>query len=338
MDINLLDDRQREVVDLLLQFSQPIESKPLLKLFQKPKYPMGMYLWGPVGRGKTMLMQHIFTQLKTPHKKFMHFYEFMLQIHRQLDTLQKANIQGDYLLHIAKELSRDAKALFLDEMQVDNIADAMVLGRLFTAIIEHGSYVFFTSNRVPSDLFKDGLQRERFEPFIQLIQEKLLITKLDNSIDYRSISSTAGYDGYLNSSIDEVEQAITAFKNRWCPNESPLSSNIYVNNDRIIHLKRGYQQLVEFEFNEICAQAFGAEDYLVLAKRYRAFIIRDIPLLNDEEIDKTLRFIKLIDCLYEYRSCCLFIAKVPLEKLYQGKRFETEFARCTSRINELRRQ
>lgn len=330
-----LDTSQSQTIELLEQFRNKISSRGFFRYFKKHQHPMGAYVWGPVGRGKTMLLQTFYTSLATPQKIFIHFYKFMLNAHKELDALQKSQAKGDYIEIIARKLSKQYQAIFLDELQIDNIADAMLVGRLFASIIKHGTLVFFSSNRHPSDLFKDGLQRQQFEPFIELLQQQLIIHQLDNHIDYRRAGRQINFKAYIQPFSLENELLFNEFVKYLRKQDSYQPKQIKVDENRFIRVSRSYDNLADISFNELCANNLGSDDYLALATSYEIIAIRDIPQLDDNSRNEAIRFIKLIDCLYERKTITLFYADAEINELYKGAKSEFEFKRCISRIHEM---
>jgi cell division protein ZapE len=218
---------------------------------------------------------------------------------------------------------------------VNNIVDAMIVGRLFKVLVEKGVFLVFTSNRAPQELFKDGLQRERFLPFIELIETRLFIYHLNSFQDYR-LSKVPSLDKFYFHPLNEeaklglkqVIEMITGGKNL-------RAKNIFINKDRSLRVDRSYGRVAIFTFNELCQQPLGAMDYIAIAKNFDTLVIENVPKLNADNHNEALRFITLIDCLYEHSTRLILSAEVEVEKLYEGARNRFEFDRTISRLKEM---
>lgn len=340
------DKRQVEMVEFLESFLDVInkETNPnlLRRLVSKVMRPSsrihrGAYIWGDVGRGKSMIMNFFFESIETSKKLKMHFHEFMLKIHANLEAIRvKKPGARDHIKILTNQISSSFKILYLDELQINNIADAMLVGRVFESLINQGVFIFVTSNRFPDDLYKNGLQRENFEPFIKLIRKKLDIFYLDNLKDYRleKINKDNLYIHPLGGSTDAKLQATMQSLLGNCQLETRY---IDVIEGRKLTVHKCYGHLGVFTFNELCEVALGAIDYLALCKHFNLFIITNIPKLTIENHNEALRFITLIDCLYETRRKLICTAADLPENLYSdGIKNTFEFQRTISRLNEMK--
>lgn len=299
----------------------------------------GIYIWGDVGRGKSMILDLFFDAVPFEQKLKIHFHKFMMDFHKDLNKLRDGQIgkSGDYIRELGKELSKKYKVICLDELQINNIVDAMVVGRLFEELITSGSYVFFTSNRPPQDLFIDGLQRERFLPFIDLIKEKLDIFELNNFEDYRLRALSEIKTNYLypinkknNAELNEMIDLLTGHA------ENLDEVQINSDNNRTIYVHKAYGKVAVFTFNELCEVSLGALDYLAICKRFNTLIIKNIPKMDKDNHNEALRFITLIDCLYENNIAIICTAETEPDKLYKDGKNSFEFKRTISRLNEMR--
>ncbi len=306
-----------------------------LKLSKKPKTRFrGMYIWGDVGRGKSVLLNLFHDNLATSAKKRSHFHEFMLTTHRELEALRKTTNTSDPIKQYASELARMYRVLILDEVQINNIADAMIVGRLFSALIDLGTLVFFSSNRIPIDLFKDGLQRELFLPFIELIKSKLDVFNLDNSIDYRlqNLELTKGYFYPINTknrkALNYIIQSLTG-------NQPLYAQTITIAENHSITALNSYGHIAVFTFKELCEVEHGVLDYLALCSQFNLIILTDIPKLTPSDHNELLRFITLIDCLYEKRIKLICLSDCKIEAIYKAGRHAFEFKRTVSRLKEM---
>ncbi len=296
--------------------------------------PYGMYIWGDVGRGKSMVMDIFFESLPFKEKKRVHFHAFMLQVHARLHTLRKEGQTFDPLLIVANEIAKSYQVLCFDEMQVNDVADAMILSRLFTEIFEKGTIVLFTSNRPPEDLYKDGLQRASFEPFIRLLHERIEIVELSADEDYRMRDIATLARVYLTPLNDgsnaELEQIfrIMSHKAACVPQEITTGK-------RGLTVPRSCRDICWFTFSDLCAKPLGADDYLHLAGLYRTFFIAGIPQMSKDLRNEAKRFVTLIDVLYENHCNLICTAAVEPEELYPAGDGSFEFARTASRLTEM---
>lgn len=342
------DSNQLELVKIFQVYKEFLESNNqtlLRKIFsslnvkQEPT-KKGVYIHGDVGRGKSMLMDLFYTHLNIKKKQRIHFHEFMLNFHSTLhkyrESTQNTASADDQVIIIAKQIASNNKVLCLDELQINNIADAMIVGRLFKAIIERGTFVVMTSNRPPQDLFKDGLQRERFLPFIDLIQNEFLTFHLDNSKDYRLEKVTSLKETYFWPLNHDTKVDISKIINELTGGKKLEPKELIIENNRIIKAERVYGKVAIFTFSELCEQPLGAIDYLKIAKAFNTIIIENIPKLNSNNHNEALRFITLIDCLYENHTFIICSAESPINELYIGNKNSFEFDRTISRIKEMR--
>lgn len=340
------DSKQIEMIDFLSTFEKSIEkeanSNALTKLISSlkknsSKAHRGAYIWGDVGRGKSMIMNFFFENISTSKKLKVHFHEFMQKVHANLEAIRIKNPAArDHIKILSNQISSSYKVLYLDELQVNNIVDAMLVGRVFESLINHGVYVFITSNRFPEDLYANGLQRESFEPFIKLIRKNLDVFYLDNLKDYRldKIDKDNLYIYPLDDSSNSKLQNIIHDLIGDCTLET---RQLNVIEGRSLTVHKCYGHLAIFTFRELCEVALSAVDYLALCKHFNLFIIQNIPKLTPDNHNEALRFITLIDCLYETRSRLICSAADLPEKLYSdGIKNTFEFQRTVSRLNEMK--
>ena len=316
-------------------------------LGRKVAAPRGVYLWGSVGRGKSMLMDLFHDNLALVAKRRAHFHEFMLDVHARLHEERKKEA-GDPIAPVAAAIAATAHVLAFDEMVVNNSADAMIMSRLFTALIErHGVVIVTTSNRAPADLYKNGLNREHFLPFIALIGETLDVLGLNGPTDYR-MHRMQGLGTWHtpigDAATAEVREAFFRLTD-FSPEDSANvpSAELDVGVGRTLHVPKSLKGVAVFSFKRLCVEARGASDYLAIARKYHTVILVAIPQLGPERRNETMRFITLIDALYEHKVKLIATAAANPEDLYQrdgGGDEEGRFAfdRTVSRLMEMQSQ
>ena len=308
-------------------------------LGRKPEAPRGVYLWGGVGRGKSMLMDLFFNCLDIRRKRRVHFAEFMLEIHQRI-AAERRKEEGDPILPVAIAIAEEARLLAFDEMMVTNSPDAMILSRLFTALIEAGVTVVTTSNRAPSELYKDGLNREHFLPFIGLLESRLDILPLNGPIDYRRDRLGQQETWLVPNGADATAQLSAAFfrLTDYPPGdrEHVPVEDIPVQGGRTLHVPKSLKGVAVFSFKRLCGEARGAADYLAIARRYHSVILVGIPRLGPENRNEAARFVALIDALYEHKVKLLAAADAEPAQLYEKGDGRFEFERTVSRLEEMR--
>jgi cell division protein ZapE len=297
-----------------------------------------VYLWGGVGRGKSMLMDLFHDCLRIQRKRRVHFHEFMLEVHARL-KVERAKEAGDPIIPVAEALVGEARLLAFDELVVNNSADAMIMSRLFTAMMARGLTVVATSNRAPVDLYKDGLNREHFLPFIALIERDLDVLPLNGPVDYR-LERLRGVDTWHTPlgqpATDALREAFFRLTD-YPPEDSAHvpSEELPIPGGRSIHVPKSLKGVAVFSFKRLCAEARGAADYLAIARRYHTVIIVGIPRLGPENRNEAARFVTLIDALYENKVKLLASAAAEPQHLYEEGDGAFEFERTVSRLMEM---
>ncbi|MCZ8323668.1 MAG: cell division protein ZapE [Sphingomonadaceae bacterium] len=308
-------------------------------LGRKPASPRGLYLWGGVGRGKSMLMDLFHECLAIPAKRRAHFHAFMLEVHARLREARKSET-GDPIPPVAAALASELKVLAFDEMVVNNSADAMIMSRLFTALIrDHGLVIVTTSNRAPSELYKDGLNREHFLPFIALIERELDVMALNGPVDYRleRLGGMATWHTPLgDAATAQVREAF--FRLTDYPPEDAAhvpAAELDLGGGRKLHVPKSLKGVAVFSFKRLCAEARGAADYLAIAQTYHTVILVGIPRMGPENRNEAARFVTLIDALYEHKVKLLATADAEPDELYAKGDGRFEFERTVSRLQEM---
>ncbi len=295
--------------------------------------PRGLYLHGPVGCGKSMVMDLFFEQAPLEAKRRVHFHEFMLEVHDRLHAYrQRSGAEAELLGRLARELAREARLLCFDEFGVHNIADAMILGRLFEALFERSVVVVATSNFPPERLYEGGLNRDRFLPFIELLLERLDVVAM-TGIDYR-LERLREMRVYHSPLGPESEARLAAAFAALTDEAEPRPETMAVNSRRLVVPKAAHG-VAWFEFAALCEQPLGAADYLALTDRYHAVILQGVPRLTPDRRNEARRLITLIDALYERRIKLIVSAEAAPDELYAEGEGAFEFRRTASRLAEM---
>ncbi|MBV6631620.1 MAG: AFG1 family ATPase [Alphaproteobacteria bacterium] len=309
-----------------------------LGLTRRPQEPapQGLYIFGGVGRGKSMLMDLFHQTTQVAKKRRVHFHAFMAEVHGKLHQLRKAARKDDdiqVIPSVADQIAADTWLLCFDEFHVTDITDAMILGRLFEALFERGVVVVATSNWAPDDLYKDGLQRELFLPFIAILKQQLDIIELDQGVDYRQarIQGMPVFhcpdDAAATAALD---QAFDDLSRGQAPTEVTLTVS-----GRQLAVPRQAGAVARFTFAELCEQPLGASDYIAVAKAYPSVIVEHVPALTTDKRNEAKRLILLIDALYEARCRLMLSSAVPVDDLYPEGDHSFEFQRTLSRLQEM---
>jgi len=296
--------------------------------------PQGLYIHGQVGRGKSMLMDLLHGSVPLDRKRRVHFHALMREVHETLHRWRREGTEGrDPLVRLADQIAGAVTLLCLDEMEVRDIADAMIVARLFERLFEQGVIVVTTSNRHPSELYKDGLQREKFLPFIGLLEQRLDVLELDAEQDYRlgRLAGQAVYHAPLNAaSAAALEETF-----RVLLDGAPEAPDTVAVHGRAVPVPRAGNGVAWFAFDDLCGQALGANDYLEIASLYEAVIVAGIPRLGPRDRDRARRLVLLVDALYEHRTALICSAEVPATALYTEGEGRFEFDRTVSRLIEM---
>ena len=331
------DPNQELAITAIDQFlSNEFSLKPKIykKLLNPGKSKNGIYLYGEAGVGKTMLMDICFSSIKIKKKKRIHFQEFMIDIHNRLHKIRNSKQIKDPLASVAEEVASEIKFLCFDEFQVTDIADASILKKLFTILFDQGTIIFSTSNIKPSNLYLEGLHRDRFVPFIDYIENDCLVINIDSGKDYRK-NRVIDAEIYYSPLNDLTEEAMDKIFNN-ITNGSPYEEKILFVKGREIRVERQALGCARFDFEELCVKPLGAEDYLAISKEFDIIFIEKIPILPSEKRNEAKRFVSLIDALYDNRKRVFISAEGQPEEIYKKGDSQFEFKRCVSRLHEMR--
>jgi cell division protein ZapE len=301
--------------------------------------PGGAYLWGGVGRGKSMLMDLAFETIAVSPKRRVHFHEFMLEVHERLRD-ERAKEEGDPIPPVAQAIAAGARLLCFDEMVVNNSADAMILSRLFNHLLDAGVTVIATSNRPPGDLYLNGLNRELFLPFIAHIERALKVVPLNGPLDYR-LERLGGMPTWYvpNGPAATAALADAFFRLTDYPVEDRArvpAEDLALAGGRVLHVPKSLKGVAVFSFRRLCGEPRGAADYLAIARRFHTVIIVGIPKMGPDNRNEAARFATLIDALYEHKVKLLAAADAEPGDLYVAGDGAFEFERTASRLIEMR--
>ena len=317
----------------------------LRHLFSKPKGHRGIYLIGPVGRGKSMLMDLFYETVPVEKKRRTHFHVFMGEIHRLIDAWRKGDAAArraqfgqhkgdDPIVPVAEVVARQARLLCFDEFQVTDIADAMILGRLFAALFERGVTLVATSNRLPDQLYLNGINRQLFLPFIDLLKSKTEVVVIAGPHDYR-LDRLRAAGTWFSPAGPEHQRSFDALWQDMLGPEDEDGETLEVLG-RKVYFPRAAGGLLRASFASLCAVALGPNDYVAIAERFHTVFLDGLPRLNPQRREEARRLVVLIDALYEARTHLILLAEAEPTELYPAGDGSFEFERTASRLQEMR--
>lgn len=318
----------------LSRYAPPAKTD-LLSFFTRKRgeIPRGLYIFGAVGRGKTMLMDLFFDRVPFAKKRRLHFHEFMGETHERIAEARKIH-SGDPVPHVGARIARDAQLLCFDEFHVTDIADAMILSRLFSVLFERGTVIVATSNVPPQNLYKDGLNRALFLPFIALLEDKMEVLELESARDYRldRLSGTPLYFSPLGNGADtEVRKAWVKLTGHKAGEAATIAVK-----GRAVEVPEASMGVARFDFADLCSKPLGAADYLAIAHHYHTVILEHVPVLSPARRNEARRFNTLIDTLYDNGTGLIVSAEAEPNELYPAGDGSELFHRTASRLMEMR--
>lgn len=300
------------------------------RLRGRAEAPRSLYLWGQVGRGKTFLCDLFYESVAATPKRRVHFHHFMRAIHADLRTLEG---QRDPLVEVAARIARETRLLCLDEFFVGDIGDAMILGNLLRALFERGVVLVTTSNTPPAQLYRDGLQRERFLPAIALLERRCEVVELVSDRDWR-LRALRQAPVYCTPAGAEAERRLLAIFNRVARGAARHDFMLRLN-EREVAVRREADGVIWFEFTALCEGPRAVADYIELARTYHTILVSNVPEFTPQTDDAARRFIELVDEVYDRGVKLVLSAALPIVELYDGERLRAEFARTESRLIEM---
>ncbi|WP_192483377.1 MULTISPECIES: cell division protein ZapE [Cysteiniphilum] len=332
------DSLQLQAIDYLQQIIARVKEQDSIKsktwrLFKKKPDPIkGLYMWGGVGRGKTFIMDLFYDTLTIDNKTRLHFNHFMQQVHQSLRNFQG---QNNPLQKVAHNIADQYSVICFDEFFVEDIADAMILGGLFTQLFELGITLIATSNIPPERLYQGGLQRELFLPAIDCLIKHVTVLNLDSGTDYRQLTQSHNQNFFY-----PLPEATLDLANRF--KQSASTHVIYdteiILEDRLVKVKAVDEHAIWFDFFSICGDGRGVSDYIALAKRFDTIYISDMPILTIKHESESRRFIAMIDEFYDEDKHVIIAAETDFNDIYQGEKLKFEFERTKSRLHEMQQQ
>ena len=325
-----VNENQLDIIENLENFhKENFKQSFFLKLFRKENKRFGFYLVGEVGVGKTMILNFFFNELQEK-KLRLHFNEFMINFH---DFVFNNKNQENVIDLFVKNLKDKTQIIYFDEFQVTNIVDAMILGKLFKRIFEEKIKVIFTSNILISNLYKDGLQRDQFKPFIKILEKYCYQKELLINEDYR-MSQNKKIDRFLSPINKSTNFKINKFLRQITKNKQKILKTLEIKG-RNLEIKNFYDGVAKFDFGELCDRNLGAEDYVYIAKICNFILIENLPNFGEKNLNQQHRFITLIDILYEKKIPLMITSQVDLDLIDSSKNLQEPFKRTISRLYEL---
>jgi len=327
------DAAQERASRKLHHLAQALTEKRGFLFFRRPQAPKGLYIWGDVGRGKTLLMDLFFTEATVAKKRRAHFNSFMVDVHARIHAERQQPGSSDPIPVIAQAIARDARLLCFDEFQVTDVADAMILGRLFDRLFAEGVVIVATSNTPPDRLYEGGLNRQLFLPFIEEIKQRLGVVELNGPTDYR-LQRLSGLKVYLTPLGREADAAMDAAWQRLTDTKRGKPASLTVLG-RAVPVPQAARGVARFDFADLCAKPLAAADFLAVAREFHTILLDHIPALSPDMRNEARRFTLLIDTLYDEGVKLICSAAAAPEALYPDGDGAESFRRTASRLAEM---
>ena len=325
-----INQNQLDIINYLkIYYSENFRHTFFTKFFKKKKNKLGFYLVGEVGVGKTMILNFLFNELKEK-KLRLHFNEFMIKFHDFI--FQNKNKENGIELFV-KDLNRNTQIIYFDEFQVTNIVDAMILGKLFKKIFESKIKIIFSSNIKIKDLYKDGLQRDQFIPFLKVLENNSHEKELLIDDDYRS-KNNKNFERFLFPIDQYTNFKFNKFFREITKNKTKTKKNLEIKG-RKLEIDNFYENVIKFDFNELCDRNLGSEDYISITDSCNFLFIKNLPNFNENNSNQQHRFITLIDIIYEKKIPLMITSNVSLDEINSPKSLREPFKRTVSRLYEL---
>ena len=329
-------EKLQVLANRMSDYGRPVRRIPI-PFFERrsAEPPLGLYIYGSVGRGKTMLMDLFFETVRFKSKRRVHFHEFMAEVHELIGAARKS-VEGDPIPPVVKTIAKSAGLLCFDELFVSDIADAMILGRLFKGLFEENVVVVATSNAHPQDLYKIGLNRQLFMPFVALLEARMEVMQLAAAKDYR-LEKLQGQPLYFTPPGPQSQRSIRAAFERLTGQTQGQPAELEVKG-RKVKIPEAAMGVARFKFAELCGIPLGPLDYLAIAHTYHTLLIEDIPALTKDRRNEARRFVTLIDTLYDSGICLIASAATEPDQIYPDGDGAFFFERTASRLIEMRSQ
>lgn len=329
------DAAQARLVDILQVLEKDVAkyAKSKKGLFRKSmKAPRGLFIYGKVGRGKSMLMDGFYKSLPIENKMRRHFHEFMDEVHGRIHILRQKGV-ADPVVAAANEIASGIKILCLDEYEVSDVTDAMILSRLFGQLTQDGVVPVFTSNKKPEDHYKEGLQRKTYLEFCRFLKEYIDVASLDSKQDYRMLAADNAENYFTPLGFEATQDLKEKFKAM--THDAPVETVKVKVKGREISV-RAVGKIAYATFTELCAKPLAAPDYIAITKKFDVLFLEGIPVMDEENRNEARRFINLIDVIYDAKTKFICSAAAEPNELYKGSSGEFEFNRTASRLTEMR--